>query len=130
MVDEYKEKVVSTVEKDAVAHALRRARTISKKRGGKFKMSEHQFTVEMTTAWISGEFSAAERILRCIEADPELNSKDLIRGEIHIAILDLFKILKKRLDIKENLELEDLLWGKFTTENVVKEFRARENAKQ
>lgn len=111
--------LMTTVEKDAKIKANTRLVRIKAKRGGKFKISEKQFLEELENMWMIAEFSAAERILRHIEIDAEINSKDLIRGEIHIFLLDLFKILKKRIDIKASFGVEDLLWGRFTTEKVM-----------
>jgi hypothetical protein len=117
-MNEYRSSIISSVENDATEKAYMRLDAIRKKRNGKFKISEKQFIQEMENMWVSGEFTSAERILRCIESDPEISSKDLIRGEIHIFIMDLFKILKKRLDLSMDLNLEDLLWGKYTTEKM------------
>ena len=115
----YHSAVVSTVEKDAEVKAVYRLAQFKAKRGGKFKISEAQFVEELKNMWMTGEFSAAERILRHIESDEAANTKDLIRGEIHIFLLDLFAILKKRMDIKRTFGLDDLLWGRYTTEKVM-----------
>ena len=120
MIEAAKNEARSNVENDAKQKAAKRLNAICHRRGGKFKISEKQFSEELENMWISGEFSCAERILRCIEIDKELNSRDLIRGEIHLFILDLYKILKERLDLKEDLQLEDLLDdGKYFTGRIM-----------
>lgn len=124
--DQIKAQVKSSVEMDAGEKARMRLNQIKKKRGGKFKVSEAQFLKELEDMWIAGEFSSAERILRSIESDEEVASRDLIRGEIHIFIMDLFSLLKKRLQLEENLKLEDLIWGQYSTEKVVEAFKERE----
>ena len=111
------------IEFDAEENARLRLAMIKKKRGGKYKLSEAQFIEEMRGAWSCGELVAAERILRCIELNPELeNSVDLVKGEIHLFILKVFEVLKKskNLEIKMDVHLEDLLWGKYSTEEVMK----------
>lgn len=124
MIDVRKE-CFSNVDKDGLLKARKRADAICKVRGGKFKLSEKQFIEEMTTQWICGEFSAAERILRAIELDPEVNTKDLIRGEIHIFMLDVYNVLKKRGGFNSNIELEDLIDGKYSTEFALKKIKEK-----
>lgn len=111
----------STVEKDGENKARHLYRTICAQRGGKFKISERQFIEDVAGIWIAAEFSASERILRCIELDEELNSRDMIRGEIHNFIMDLFKILKKRGMVRGELNLMDILEGKYSTRVGVEE---------
>jgi hypothetical protein len=118
-MNDFKQDIMSTVEKDAKAKAFARLAQLKQKRGGKFKVSEKQFTEELENMWITGELSGTERMLRYIESDTELDTKDLIRGEMHVFLIDLFNILKKRIDIKLAFGIEDLLWGRFTTEKVL-----------
>ena len=115
-----KSELMTTVERDAKQKAYARLVQMKSKRGGRFKISEAQFVEELTNMWIAGEFCAGERILRCIEIDETLSTKDLIRGEIHEFILAGYKILKKRMrEITEDLKVEDLIYGKFSTDKVV-----------
>ena len=118
-MNDFKQDIMSTVEKDAKAKAFARLAQLKQKRGGKFKVSEKQFLLELENMWITGEFSATERMLRYVEADTELDTKDLIRGEMHVFLIDLFNILKKRIDLKITFGINDLLWGRFTTEKVL-----------
>lgn len=119
-IQDFKDKVFSHIEEDGLLRAQDRLKVLCQKRGGKFKISEKQFVQELSNMWVGGEFSAAERLLRVIEADPELDTKDMIRGEIQMYVIRVFNILKKRLDLDMNVRLEDLLYGKYATEEVLK----------
>lgn len=110
-----KKEVKSTLEKDATAKAYHKLRVICNRRGGKFKLSEKQFIEVIEDIWIAGEFSGAERILRCLEMDKDLNTRDLCLGEIHIFIMDVYNILKKRWKLRGELDLGDLVDGKYST---------------
>ena len=81
---DYHSSVLSTVEKDAKIKAYYRLAQFKAKRGGKFKISEKQFIDELQNMWITGEFSSAERMLRFIESDESMATRDLIRGELHV----------------------------------------------
>lgn len=120
VINKYKREALLNIEKDAIDRAHERLATLKKKRGGKFKITEKQLVEELANVWVAGEFSAAERILRIVEVDPELTTKDLIRGEIHLFIMEVFSLLKRRLELQMDLKLENLLWGKFSTEDLMR----------
>ena len=118
-----KTEVKSSVEKDATKNAHHRLKILTAKRGGKFKISEKQFQEELEMAWIGGEFSSAERILRCLELDEDLSTRDLCIGEAHNFVIDLYKVLKKKLGLKDELGLEDILTGgKYATQMIEKPY--------
>ena len=115
-LDEMKANTLSTVEKDAIEFALVLSKQFYHPRTGKFKVSEKEFRKAVEDGYIKGEFSAGERILRAIELDDDINSKDLVRGEIHLFLHGLFPMLRKRLGLAmKELRIEDLIWGKFST---------------
>lgn len=117
---EYKAEVVKNIEKDGMDKAELAVQSLCHKRNGKFKISEKQFIEEMTNMWVSGELSGAERVLRLLESDPDLTTKDLIRGEIHVLLINIYKIAKRRMSLKKEFALEDFLYGKYTTEEVMR----------
>lgn len=119
-----REEYFTSVEKDAQAKAVQTLLKIKKDRGGKFKLSERQFMDVIETIWIGAEMSGAERVLRAIESDDDLDTKDNIRAALHIFVLDLLKILKKRIGLKMTVTLEDIIWGKYSTANI---FKNKEN---
>ena len=125
MIDGYKGEVLSTVEKDAIDRARMRLNAIKSARGGKFKLSEKQFCTELENIWIWAELSAAERIMRCAEADLELSTRDLLIGEMHSFVMACYDILKKRVPLKMELKLDDLLYGPFATKVAVDSFEER-----
>lgn len=118
-IEAIKKKAKSEVENDGIRYGYQRLAILKNKRGGKFKLSEKQFVDELATSWVSGEFSAAERILRCIELDPELNTSDLINGELHMMIVDFYEVLKKRSVLVPGFELGDLIDGKYSTKAIL-----------
>jgi hypothetical protein len=122
-IDKLKADVKSTVEKDGRNNAIRRLNAIKRKRGGKFKLSEAQFMEEMENAWICGEFSSSERVLRCIELDDGLDTKDMIVGEVHLFINDLYQILKKRLGLLPDLDVDDLIFGKYSSRKIAEDLK-------
>lgn len=104
-------KEMCEMELSGLKKVLARISQIKKKRQGKFKVREKDFKEEMLDLWITAQLDAGMRVLKFIESDEEINTKDLIRGEIHLYILDSFSILKKRLKMKETITIEDLLEG-------------------
>jgi hypothetical protein len=110
---------LTNTEADGKRKAQLRLQNICARRGGKFKLTEKQFCEEMELMFLIGEMSGAERILRGIESDDSIDTKDLIRGEIHMFLMALNDILKKRASGVADLKLEDLLWGRFTTDKVL-----------
>lgn len=132
MNEEYKEEVTHTVESDAYKYARGRLSKICTKRGGKFKLSEKQLVDEMAATWMIAELSAAERLMRSIEADKDLiiptdgaQTMNMMLGEFHMFIVDLHKILEKRHKMFPDLNIEDLIWGKYTTDKVAEHYNAR-----
>lgn len=125
-LEQYKETVLTSVESDAKRKSLEMVREIIKENskkmgGGKFKVSERKFADYAEQAWICGELSGIERVLRLIEADPEVNTKDLIRGEIHLIALYIYKLVSKRTGYVSKINLEDLICGSLSTEHILRE---------
>lgn len=112
------EDYLTSVEVDAKERARAILSEVKGRRGGKFKLSEAQFVEEMERMWVGGEFSSAERILRAIEMKKEVDSVDMVRGEIHLFLLFLFEIVKRRFKTREDLKLEDMIYGKYSTEHL------------
>lgn len=108
---------------DAVRLAEAKAKYLCGLRGGKFKISEKAVIEEMEIGWVVGETLAVRRILSSIGND-DFESKDMIRGEIHMMIMDLHKILKRRSLLSFNLKLEDLIWGSMSTKKSLENFRS------
>lgn len=100
--------------KNKAEHILAQIKSVH---GGKFKLSEKQFIEYMSHMWIYGELSAGERILFALNEDPSLN-RDTIIGELHLFVLETFKVLKKRLNLKMDICLDDFLFGRFSKNKV------------
>ena len=113
-IEDLKTACRETMESDSRKHAQNMADRICGLRAGKFKISEAQFKDEIQKAWLAGELSAAERILRCIEMDPELDSRDLIRGELHLYIMENLRVLRKHAPVGY-VGVEELIDGRFAT---------------
>lgn len=112
-LEELKKVTKSTMRKDAESFAWRRSlRHLNK---DKFKVSHKQYRTDMELAWLAGEMSSAERILRCIDLDEELNNRELIQGELHMYIMDVKAELEKHMG-PINVGVEDLMEGLFSTE--------------
>ncbi len=123
---QYKESVLTTVEADARRKSVEMIKEIIKENkkkigGGKFKVSERKFADYAEQAWICGELSGIERVLRLIEADPDINTKDLVRGEIHLIVLYIYKLVLKRTEYVCKINFEDLICGSLSTEHILKE---------
>ena len=113
--EDIKNQIKANTEMDAIRAAQNRLNAIKHARGGKYKMSERQFLEEMENMFLAGEFSAAERVMRCVEHDEELNTRDLCIGELHMYVIHVYALLKRRLKLKQNVDLEDLIDGKYST---------------
>lgn len=114
-----KELSLSNCEQDAKDRAYKTLMVFKAARGGKFKISEAQFRTELESIYISGEFSAAERLLRAIEFDAELITKDLIIGELHLFILRIADILRRRGLLEGQVHLEDIIDGRHSTHKIL-----------
>jgi hypothetical protein len=113
--------VLLTAESDGKVNANAFRNIVANRRAGKFKLSEAQFVEIATTIWCQAEFSALERILRCMELNKD-HTKNEIIGEIHLILLNNYDILKKRMGISGDLKLEDFLPdGKYSTDRIEKE---------
>jgi hypothetical protein len=111
---------LQTVMRDATEKARMSLARLKNSRGGKFKISERQYVEEAEATWLFAEFSAAERIMRAIESDDDLDNKDNIRAALHIYILESYEVLKKKFNLRRSVTLEDLIDGKHSTETILR----------
>lgn len=106
---------VELIRRDAREQALERLFQVKKARGGKFKVNDRVFVEELENIWMVAELSAHERIMREFEEDKTLQRDD-IRGLLHEIVYRLFNIMKKIRNLRMEVTLEDIIYGKHSTE--------------
>lgn len=112
---------ISSVERDAASKARDTLASVKKERGGKFKLSERQFLQVAEDLWMGAELSGAERVMRIVEGDTDIVTKDDVRAVLHLYVLSLFNKVKRRLNLAMSVTLDDLVHGKYSTEYINKE---------
>jgi DNA polymerase III delta prime subunit len=115
------EEAINKLQEDAFAYGRKRLDDIKRKRfNGNFKISEKQFVEELASLWLFGNLSAAEILLRKIDMDETATRSDM-QAELHLFILKCIKFIKGQMpNAKFNIELEDLIEGKYSTDRYLK----------
>lgn len=111
------DEAIKNLHPDSIDFGRTRVQAIcNRKMNRTFKLSEKQFVDEASYIWLSGNMSSAEILLRKVDMDPTMTRADF-QAELHLYILECIKGIKKQVpQMKLNVELEDLIVGKFSTE--------------
>ena len=108
---------IRKLSEDAMDFGWMRLADWKNRKRGNFKMSERQFVEEVAYIWLAGNMSAAEIILRKVDMD-ETSTRSDIQAGLHLFILQCLRDIKKKVpQLKLDVELEDLICGKFSTEH-------------
>jgi hypothetical protein len=111
------DEAIKKLSEDAMDFAWIRLADWKNRRRGNFKISERQFVDEVAYVWLAGNLSAAEIFLRKVDMDETCTRAD-IQAELHLFLLQCVADIKKKMpQLKVQVDLEDLIDGKYSTDN-------------